>query len=97
MSRSWRPLLTDAHGSGLYEADDGARAWRDMEHPEDRWIRTMAEDAEREAEAMERERDLEIARTTERDRWADEDDEWPWRKRERPAGLMYGLEDHDAV
>ena len=41
-ARSWRPLLIDAHGSGLYEADDGARAWRDLEHPEDRWIRTMA-------------------------------------------------------
>lgn len=92
---SWTPIAVDDHGSGLYESADGARAFRDMENPEDRWMRTMAEGYERECEERERAEDMERLILSERERWAEEDDEWPWRRREKPCGLMYGVEARD--
>jgi hypothetical protein len=86
-----RWLIHDGHGNGLVEREDGSRAFVDREHPEERWIRTMTEQADFDWDAHERELAIEAEREAERDRWAREDNEWPWRRRERPAGLMYGV------
>lgn len=85
------PIAVDGHGSGLYRRQDGSCAWVDKEHPEDRWIRDMCESQDARWQDYEREQELELARQAERDRWAEEDDEWPWRRREKPSGLMYHL------
>ena len=79
--------------SGLVRMRDGSLAFTDTDC-EERWIRAMCEQQEAKYADMEREREIDEFCQEERDRWAAEDDEWPWRRREKPRGLMYGLADH---
>ena len=78
--------------SGLIQMRDGNLAFTDTDC-EERWIASMVQQDEAKWKQYEHDLELDAMLKDERDRWAEEDDEAPWRRREKPSGLMYYIED----
>lgn len=76
------PILVDPAGSGLYRLGSGGFAFVDVESAEDRWIRHQVEEEEARWAEAERQQELDWLSKSERDRWAEECESMPWRKRE---------------